>query len=134
MGKNIDVNLPPIGSYPSRREWEEVCWRKILKDPGLLELLVTPGERHDVVMRAAALQRIISGKSYRQIGEELWLSSQTVSGIKKALDRRSYRSYHERGKKERKKRKYNGTPLIPCKPRPRGRPVHTKYGTIYLPY
>ncbi|MEK7212595.1 MAG: Trp family transcriptional regulator [Patescibacteria group bacterium] len=130
--QHTSIDLPPISSYPSRKEWEAACWRRISRSQDLLELIITPHERHDLVMRTAALQRILSGKSYRQIGEELWLSSQTISVIKKALNENNYRSYHERGKKERKKRQYSSISRLSA--RPRGRRVRTKYGTIYLPY
>ena len=125
--------LPPINNYSSRLEWESACWQKILKSKELLRLLITSHERRNLVMRVAALNRLIAGRSYRQIGEELWLSPQTISGIKKALKEKSYRSYLERSKKERKKREYSSIPA-PFKPRPRGRPHRTKYGTIYMPY
>ena len=52
-------------------------------------------------MRVAIMNRLALGKSYREIGKELWISSQTVSGIKKAVDEKSYRSYLARN--ERKK-------------------------------
>jgi len=128
-----EKSLPPISHYRSREEWEENCWEKIRKSGELLNLLATPYERHNLVMRAAVMDRIKSGKSYRQIGEELWLSSQTISGIKKAINRNKYRSYRERGKTERKKRVYSpDTKQI--RKKPRGRPVRTKYGIVYLPY
>jgi hypothetical protein len=99
----------------------------------LLQLLLTSHERRDLVRRAAALEGLVSGKSYRQIGEELWLSPQTINVVKKAINENNYRSYLERSKTERKKRKYSFHP-IPSKSRPRGRPHRAKYGTIYLPY
>jgi uncharacterized protein YerC len=124
--------LPPVNCYPSRKEWENTCWRKILKSRDFFGLLFTPYERHNFVMRAAVISRINAGKKYRQIGEELWLSSQTISSIKKAINKNSYRSYRERSKTERKKRVYSrDSPQT--KRKPHGRPVRTKYGTIYLP-
>lgn len=129
MNKKGVRSLPPISRYSSRKEWEKAVWREILKSRDLLEFLATPYERRNLVMRAAVMDRVNSGKSYRQIAEELWLSSQTISGIKKAIERNSYRSYRERGKTERKKRVYSrDTTQTARKPRPRGRPVHTKYG------
>ena len=132
MGKAF-VTLPPVNRYPSRKEWEKVCWERILKSKGILELLVTPNERRNLVMRAAVLDRVKSGKKYRQIAEELWSSPQTVSGIKKAINENNYRSYRERGKTERKKKIYSYGPKQVRK-RPHGRPVRTKYGIVYLPY
>lgn len=125
--------MPLIGGYSSRTEWETACWQKILQSKELLRLLVTSHERHNLVMRAAALDRLIAGKNYKQIGEELWLSPQTISSIKKALKEKNYRSYLERSKKERKKKKYSSHPLY-VKARPHGRPHRTKYGTIYMPF
>ena len=128
------ATLPPIDKYDSRKEWEAACWRKVRESKKLLDLLITSHERHNLVMRAAALDGIISGKSYRQISKELWLSLQTISVIKKALGENGYRSYLERSKKERRKRKYSDN-LGEARPRrPRGWPKRTKYGTIYVPY
>jgi Trp operon repressor len=124
---------PSVSDYLSREEWENACWRRVLESKELLQLLITSHERHDLVMRAAALQGLASHKSYREIGKELWLSPQTVSGIKKAASEKTYRSYLERSKKERKRRKYDSG-LSPLKPKYRGRPRRTKYGTIYTPY
>ncbi|NCO89583.1 hypothetical protein COW77_02755 [Candidatus Wolfebacteria bacterium CG18_big_fil_WC_8_21_14_2_50_39_7] len=137
MDKNKDRNknftLPPINRYSSRKEWEDACWHKILKSTNLLKLLVTSYERRHLVRRAAVMDGIHSGKRYRQIAEELWLSPQTISSIKRALKENSYRSYRERSKKERKKKVYSSSP-VPKQTKPRGRAVRTKYGTIYLPY
>jgi len=127
------TTIPSVGDYLSREEWENACWRKVSESKELLRLLITSYERHNLVMRAAALQGLASGKSYREIGKELWLSPQTVSGIKKAASERTYRSYLERSKKERKRRKYDSGLSSP-KPKYRGRPRRTKYGTIYTHY
>ena len=124
--------LPPLSRYSSRKEWENACWQKLLKSGNLLPLLATPNERHNLIMRAAVMERINSRKKYREIAEELWLSPQTISSIKKAVSENSYKSYRERGKTERKKRIYSRD-THQTKSRPHGRPVHTKYGTVYLP-
>src|SRR3989344_583861 len=131
-GKRKLWTAPPINNYASRTEWESACWRKILKSRELLRLLTTDHERHDLVMRASALAGLIAGKSYKQIGRELWLSPQTVSGIKQVLNGKTYRSYLERSKKERKKRGYSTGPARRWA-KYRGRPRRTKYGIIYLP-
>src|SRR3990172_8184043 len=96
------LSLPPMSRHPSRKEWENACWRKILKSEELLGLLVTPYERHNLVMRAAVMERMRAGKRYRQIADELWLSPQTISSIRKASGKNSYHSYRERSKTERK--------------------------------
>jgi len=140
MSKNMSksdkakVNLlPPLDRYSSRQEWEDACWQKILKSEDFLKLLTTRNERHNLVMRAAIIDAINSGKKYREIAEELWLSPQTVSTIKKATKENNYRSYRERGKTERKKKVYSAGP-ISRRRKHRGRAVRTKYGTVYLPY
>ena len=129
----IDVILPPMGKYSSRQDWEDACWQDILKSKNAFEFLITGHERHDLVMRVAALERLESGKSYRQISNELWLSPQTISGIKKAFRENGYRSYLERSKTERKK-KVLSPPLYSRPSKPRGKPKRTKYGTVYMPY
>lgn len=128
-----ELIIPEISQFSSRKEWEAVCWQKILASPQLLQLITTQHERKDLVMRAAALDRIQSGKSYRQISRELWLSLQTISGIKKALNENHYKSYLERSKKERKRKTYssNSKPRSPKKPS--GISRRTKYGIVYIP-
>ncbi len=127
-----EFTLPPVNQYPSRKEWEKLCWQKILNSGDFLVSLITSYERHNFVLRAAVMDRIRSGKSYRQIGEELWLSSQTISVIKKAINSDGYQSYRQRGKTERRKTKYSSFSR-PLKIKHQGRPVRTKYGTVYIP-
>ena len=78
--KRVLFALPPVNRYTSRKEWERACWQKILKFK-TLESLVISYERRNLVMRAAVMERINTGKKYRQIAEELWLSPQTISSI-----------------------------------------------------
>ena len=119
-----------MNSFTSRKEWEAACWEEVMNAKELLALLVTAHERRDLVMRAAAVDGLLSGKSYTKIGEELWLSPQTISGLKKAISEKGYKSYLERSKKERKKKTYSFT----SSPRRRsGTPRKTKYGTLYMP-
>ena len=131
MSKKELVKLPPVSDFSSRKEWEAVCWKEVVESEELLQLLITVHERHDIVMRAAAIDRLASGESYKKIGEELWLSPQTISGIRKAANEKTYRSYLERSKKERKKKTYS---IIGSrKQKPKGTPRRTKYGTLYMP-
>ncbi len=127
------VALPPLNAYSSRKEWEDACWRKIVASRELLQQLITSHERHDLVLRAVAMEGLASGKSYREIGKETWLSSQTISGIKKVFGGKEYRSYIERSKKERKTKKYNTSLFPTLSEKPRGRLQRTKYGTIRMP-
>ena len=125
------MGLPPVSDYSSRKEWEKVCWNKILNSKKLLEILVAPYERRNFVLRAAVVDLLGSGKSYREIGDELWLSSQTISSIKKALIEKGYKSYRERGKTERKKRVWSNYPRKKKESYRRYR--RTKYGKVYMP-
>ena len=129
--KLIDL-LPSINNCSSRKEWEGACWKKIIKSEKLMDLFITPYERHNAVMRIAIMDRVLAGKSYNEIARELYVSPQTISVIKKGIDEKTYRSYLQRSKTERKKKKYSVSP-VPDKEY-RGRPKRTKYGTIYLPF
>ena len=130
--KNISENILPIDYYSSRKIWESSCWDKIVKSETLLRLLITPHERHDFIMRAAVLQGLISGKSYRQIGKELWVSPQTISGIKKATEESIYKSYLERSKKKQKEEKDNS--FLFQRHKTKKRAVRTKFGTTYVSF
>ena len=138
VGKNVADKIlaiiPPIGDYSSRKEWEDACWRKMAESEEILNLLTTSYERRDLVMRAAVLNGFISGKSYRQISKEIFISLQTISAIKKAIKENHYRSYKERSKTERKKKKYSSNRIDKKKHKQWrvGRRVRTKYGTIYV--
>ncbi len=127
------IALPSLKDYPSRKQWEGACWLKILDSKELLQLVITPNERHNLVKRVVALDSIISGKSYRNISKDLWLSLQTISGLKKALKENNYRSYKDRNKTERKKRKYSPSLILLKGRKYRGRPVRTKYGLVHIP-
>ena len=123
--------MPALGDYSSRKEWEAACWKNIVESKELLQLLITSHERHNIVMRAATLERLSSGKSYRNIGAELWLSPQTISGIKKAIDDKPYKDYRERSKGKRKKKTYRIVKTRKSKPKRVFR--RTKYGPLYMP-
>src|SRR6266436_8015919 len=99
----ISITLPPLHHFSDRKEWEGACWKKISESEALLRSFVTPNERHEIVMRIAAVEGLLTGKSYRKIAEELWLSPQTISSIKKSLNEKGYRSYP--GRNERKKKR-----------------------------
>ena len=98
---------PLISKYSSREEWLDNYWQKLIQSKDILKIIITPHERRDLVIRAAAIDLIQSGKSYRQISKELWLSPQTISCLKKALAENGYKSYQERSKTERKKKNYS---------------------------
>jgi uncharacterized protein YerC len=131
--KNIigqKIKLPDINNYSSIKEWENACWNKILESKELLSLFITPYERRNLIKRVAVIDKIISGKSYREISKELSLSLQTIGVIKKVIVERVYRSYFERSKTERKKRNYSVNPTSPKKIK-FGSKHRTKYGILY---
>ena len=132
MKKEHRFNLPPINDFSSRKKWEETCWKKIRGSGELLDTFMSSYERRNVVMRAAAVDRIRKGMGNRYIAKELWLSRQTISSIKKALHERVYKSYRERGKSERTKKVYSRD-FKEKKRRVHGRRMRTKYGTLVMP-
>ena len=99
--------LPLVSQFPSRKEWEKTCWEKLKKSRKLLDAFMTPYERHNIVMRVATIELLYSGKRPLQISRELQISRQTVNSIQKAMKDGIYKSYRERGKTERKKKKYS---------------------------
>ncbi len=127
-GKNTGPELPSIEKFASRREWEAVCWESLLKCPELIRLLATSRDRRAFAAKAYAVQGLKSGKSYREIGKESWLSPQTISALQKAIIRHEYQSYSEYGRTREKP----GSPLRSSRS-PRRR-VRTKYGTLRIPY
>ena len=129
----ITETIPPLEKYSSRKEWEEAAWQKISGSKELLSALLTSYERRNLIVRAAILKGLSLGKGQRQLSRELSVSLQTINSVKKAITESNYRSYSERGKKERKKRKYSSNSFGTIAKR-RGRPVRTKYGIIYMPY
>ncbi|MBI4034112.1 MAG: helix-turn-helix domain-containing protein [Candidatus Brennerbacteria bacterium] len=105
-----------------------------MKSEKILDSLVTPYERRNIVMRAAVMNLVNSGAGPRQISRELQISRQTISSIKKAVVKEiSYKSYWERSKTERKKKVYSSDPS-PFKKEPYRRYRRTKYGKVYLHY
>jgi len=134
MNKNQIIGLPSFEQYSSRKEWEDACWRKILKFEELPKLILTSNERHNLIMRTAILKELILGKGPRQISRELSATLQTISAVKKAITENNYKSYLERSKKERKKKVYSVDRRRVRRKWPEGRPKRTKYGTIYMPY
>lgn len=124
--------LPSLDDYASRRDWQEACWHKIAKSNKLLQLFTTSYEKQTIVNRIAVLRDITAGKSYREISKDLFVSLQTINSVKKILDKKIYKSYSERSKKERKPKKYSEV-IKPAKRKFKGRPRRTKYGTIYMP-
>lgn len=132
MENNQQGNMPLVSHYPSRKDWEKACWEKIVISEKLLELLVTSHERSNLVIRAAALDRLTAGKTYNQIAKELWISPQTISSIKKAITGKSYKSHLERSRKEKRENPHSSH-IASTKRKSHGIFRKTKYGTVHLP-
>lgn len=108
--------VEPRSSFASRAEWEAYVWELLMKriqecrsasEIGrLLRAFISANDQRHIAARFVASERLRSSMSYRAIGFELGLSSQTISSIKKAFGVSPYRTYHERSKTERKKRVY----------------------------
>jgi len=81
--------------FKSRKEWEEYAWSHLVdglaratsaKEIGSsLNILLTAYEKKHMIKRAAAISLLKEGKSYKEIGELLWLSPQTISAIQKSV-------------------------------------------------
>lgn len=128
--KIIVATIPPISKYNSRKEWESECWKNVVKDIALLQSFITSYERHNIIMRVAVFQMISSGKSYKEIGKELWISPQTISGIVKSIKGNKYESYREQNKGKQVKNRVLSIPICPIKKRR----VRSKFGTTYVSY
>ena len=108
--------IPSVNKFKSRREWEANVWSKLIggftriSSPQEMEkslnLLLTSHEKTQMIKRASAISLLKQGKSYREIGELLWLSPTTVNAIRKSLRRKKgYVSDYMHNKKPEKKQK-----------------------------
>ena len=103
--------FPEVAKFGSRIQREEMAWRALVRRIAeikslpelsrMLALYISRPERRKIVRRALAYALLSEGKSYRAIGEELWLSPQSISAIKKSFRERQYRSRRARGGKKR---------------------------------
>ncbi len=102
-----------ICQFKSRKEWSDAVWHKLLKDiknPSLsvaLDSLLGAYEKQIIVNRLAALSLIKDGKTYKQIGEELWLSPTTISSLKKTLANNFSKEYQSQRAIKNKRNKQN---------------------------
>ncbi len=107
----------------SKKEWEVLIWENFVSGlsekskeeiKSILGSYLSRQEKKNVVYRLSAIDLLKEGKSYREIGQILWLSPQTISAIKKSSvgkmnDYKSYRSA------TRQKKVWSGLPQ-PQKP------------------
>jgi len=83
----------------SRKERAGLVWAKLLeniKDPKLtilLNTLLSQYEKDLVANRLIAISLIKQGKTYKEIGEELWLSPSTIRSLKRILENKSIKEY-----------------------------------------
>ena len=105
--------IPSLEKFKSRKEWEKYVWNKLIGELAKavsvdevgrsLDKLLTAHEKKQMIKRAAAASFLEEGKSYRDIGKLLWLSSSTISAIKKSLKtQKEYISRYMRNKKHKK--------------------------------
>ncbi len=137
--KKNEPNIPLLSTFSSRKTWEVSAWNAFVKHisgrahmnetRAFLDLVLTPTERKNILLRATAIARLQNGIGPSEVSKELWLTRQTISAIKKAIRERSYRSYNERGKTERKERALGS--ILPER-KPYRRRVRTKYGVIEM--
>lgn len=109
-------SLLSTDKFKSRREWEKYTWSQLTKLLAKansadkiresLNMLLTAHEKKQVLNRASAISLLRQGKSYREIGELLWLSPETISAIRKSLQsQKGYVSRYARNKKSEKRQK-----------------------------
>ena len=106
-------NIPRVGDFKTRKEWEVEVWHELLEwfaklDAKtlkiVLESVMSAPERQFMIKRSAAMARLRNGARYRDIGHELWLAPQTISSIKKAFLAQSYASNWEKVKAQKQAR------------------------------
>jgi len=101
-----------------RKYWEEHAWKEFLKSmergksakqlANFFDNLLSDDEKKASMRRLAIFSMIRAGKSYKEISRILWVSSKTISAIKKSIvEDKGYKSsyyYDEISKKEKIKR------------------------------
>ncbi len=88
-------SIKQLPEFKSRKEWQEYIWQEFIKKlykaksakqtQEYLESFLSARERDLIIKRIIATALISQGKKYREIGEILWLSHNTISAIKKGL-------------------------------------------------
>ncbi len=110
--------MEKISEFKSKKEWENFLWSKFLEKAEkaksekqlkiFLDNLLSANEKRLITKRLTALAMIKAGKSYKEIGEALWISPSTISALKKSLEKQSgYQSnryYAGKSKNEKGKR------------------------------
>ena len=98
--------MESFSNFKSRKEWEEFIWQKFterlkntktseqLKE--ILESVLGSREKNFMIKRLIAIALISQNKTYREIGEIIWLSPNTISSVKKNLFRKSIYSGYKK--------------------------------------
>ncbi|MDP3729678.1 MAG: Trp family transcriptional regulator [bacterium] len=116
-----------VKEFNTRKDWVNFMWSKIVADiknpqcAHMLNTLISAYEKEIIVNRLAALTLIKQGKSYKQIGEELWLSPTTIRSLKRVVEdnfNKEYKSYNtlqklRRDTENRKRMPKNSVETLP---------------------
>src|SRR3989344_4262956 len=108
--------IPSVNKFKSRKEWGKYVWSVLIKEMAksnsikelekILDVLLTSHEKQQMIRRASAVSFLKQGKSYREIGQILWLSPNTINAIRKSIrTQEGYVSHYMRNKKSKKKQK-----------------------------
>ncbi|MBU6142052.1 hypothetical protein KGO95_02960 [Patescibacteria group bacterium] len=108
---NNNITILSSSEYETREAWKKEIWTRLADGLASMDLsgdvneflstVITQKERDQIINRFAAIALLREGKSYKEIGEILWLSPQTISAIKKSIrGRSSYVSRRTRHQKE----------------------------------
>lgn len=106
--KNISIS-------ENRKYWEERAWKEFLESSKnakslnqlteFFDSLLSNSEKKVIMRRLSIFSMLKAGKSYKEISKNLWVSSKTVSAIKKSIvGNKRYKSsyyYDELSKKEK---------------------------------
>jgi Trp operon repressor len=135
MGKRISK----VSDFNTRNGWKTAAWNQLIDSLAnsnaedlrkIVELITSPYERNLMTIRAAVLERLDSGESYREIGRELWVSPTMISWIKKGLNTKKYTSSWEKVKVDTR---INQIKKSRAKERPwPNRYRQTKYGRLRI--
>jgi len=99
-----------LDKFKSKKQWSDYVWQRLLKDiknPVLsvaLDSLLGRYEKNIIINRFAAIALIKEGRTYREIGRELWLSANTIRSLKRILESNSmkeYQSYRLRSNRQK---------------------------------
>ena len=88
-----------IKNFKSRKEWEESMWLDILNVlesknnfKEFLNAFLTENEKEMLRNRVLTTVLLKEGRTYREIGNILWISPGTISAIRKGLKNSNYKS------------------------------------------